>query len=196
MGHTILHELPQPSNRALSNNGGNVYLQWYSQQHPPQVCSPTSSYSLDFTLDSAEPDTYRQRSWWQDPSLRKNAFWLFICALASVYAGYDGSLLNGLQALPKFFETFPGLTDSNLLGLTGAVQFLPGLVVPFAVAYVADRFGRKVALLAASTGIVVGAVIQCTSNTLGVFIASRVIIGTAGQFGLPMSATALVELAQ
>ncbi|GFZ46473.1 hypothetical protein JCM24511_04720 [Saitozyma sp. JCM 24511] len=134
-------------------------------------------------------------NWWQDPSLRKNAFWLFICALASVYAGYDGSLLNGLQALPKFFETFPGLTDSNLLGLTGAVQFLPGLVVPFAVAYVADRFGRKVALLGASTGIIVGAVIQCTSNQLGVFIASRVIIGTAGQFGLPMSATALVELA-
>lgn len=144
----------------------------------------------------AEPDTHHHYSWWQDPSLRKNAFWLFICALASVYAGYDGSLLNGLQALPKFFETFPGLTDSNLLGLTGAVQFLPGLVVPFAVAYVADRFGRKVALLGASTGIIVGAVIQCTSNQLGVFIASRVIIGTAGQFGLPMSATALVELAQ
>ncbi|GFZ51765.1 hypothetical protein JCM24511_09533 [Saitozyma sp. JCM 24511] len=43
-------------------------------------------------------------NWWQDASLRKNAFWLAICAFASVYSGYDGSLLNGFQALPKFFD--------------------------------------------------------------------------------------------
>lgn len=45
-------------------------------------------------------------------------------------------------------------------------------------------------------GIIIGAVVQATSKTVGQFIASRVIIGLCGQVGLPVSSTALVEIAQ
>jgi hypothetical protein len=74
-------------------------------------------------------------TWWKDPCMRKNALFLLVCACASVISGYDGSLFNGLQALPKFFETFPVLAENaNILGVTGGVFNFGGLVVPFIVA--------------------------------------------------------------
>ena len=54
--------------------------------------------------------------------------------------GSGTSTCGSWKALPKFYETFPDLqTDSNLLGLTGAAQFLPGFIFPFFAALVSRR---------------------------------------------------------
>ncbi|KAK1922504.1 general substrate transporter [Papiliotrema laurentii] len=159
-----------------------------SAAHKSRLEMPTSFYN------GVENNTHP--SWWKDPCLRKNAFWLAVCSLTSVYIGYDGSLLNGVQALPKFYETFPVLErDSNVLGITGAAQFLPGLVTPFIASWICDKWGRKGPLIATAIGICAGAVIQATSKSLGQFIFSRVFIGAFGMFGQTAAGPMIVELA-
>jgi hypothetical protein len=46
------------------------------------------------------------RSWWKDPGMRMGMIHIFILYTAVYSLGYDGSLLNGLQALPAWQTNF------------------------------------------------------------------------------------------
>ena len=41
-------------------------------------------------------------SWWKDPNLRTLYICLMFVVLTSATNGYDGSLMNGLQAMPSW----------------------------------------------------------------------------------------------
>ena len=44
------------------------------------------------------------KSWWQKPALLRLNLCLFCLFLFSAANGYDGSMMNGLQALPLWHE--------------------------------------------------------------------------------------------
>lgn len=135
-------------------------------------------------------------SWWNDPSLRRNVLWVSITAMSQVVTGYDGSLLNALQAVPKLFEQFPELHDSNILGITGALLFLPGLIVPFAAAWVTDKIGRKIPMIVGIVVLIAGAIIQAAAYTVGQFMAGRVVMGVGASMGTVSSIALCAELCQ
>lgn len=61
----------------------------------------------------------------------------------AVYSlGYDGSLLNGLQALPAWQSDFDKPAGTTL-GLIAASLYLPKIPVLPVLSYIADRYGRK-----------------------------------------------------
>lgn len=43
-------------------------------------------------------------SWWKEPGMRGLYFRLMFVVLTSATNGYDGSMMNGLQALPYWQE--------------------------------------------------------------------------------------------
>lgn len=62
-------------------------------------------------------------SWWRDPGMRKGMIHIFILYTAVYSLGYDGSLLNGLQALPAWQSNFDRPKGVQL-GLIAATYYL------------------------------------------------------------------------
>ena len=63
------------------------------------------------------------KSWWKDPGMRKGMIHIFILYAAVYSLGYDGSLLNGLQALPAWQSNFDRPAGVQL-GLIAATYYL------------------------------------------------------------------------
>lgn len=106
-------------------------------------------------------------------------------------------MLNGLQAVPKFFEAFPQLkTDSRLLGTTTALMYLPGLIFPAAGAYLADKVGRKIPLLVAIFGAIITPIIQAFSVNIGQLMAGRFLMGMFSCVGAVSGLAMCAELSQ
>lgn len=97
--------------------------------------------------------------WWKQRGLRQLYLLMPFLFLGSTTLGYDGSLLNGLQAMPTWKQCeymqrasakYNTLTLSvfhdpsgSLLGLYGAMPGFGGLVVLLFAPYVADYLGRR-----------------------------------------------------
>ena len=72
--------------------------------------------------------------------------WIALLLITSSTNGFDGSMMNGLQALPQWQSAFnhPG---SSMLGLLNAIQNIGALVaLPFAP-YLSDGIGRRPSVL-------------------------------------------------
>jgi hypothetical protein len=63
------------------------------------------------------------KSWWKDPGMRRGMIHIFILYTAVYSLGYDGSLLNGLQALPAWQTNFKKPAGIQL-GLIAATYYL------------------------------------------------------------------------
>jgi hypothetical protein len=101
---------------------------------------------------------------------------VIICYLAVYSLGYDGSLLNGLQALPAWQEDF-GHPKGHRLGLIAAAYYLPKIPGAVIIAWCCDRFGRKPLVLAGAVFMIAGAVLGGLASTYAQFVGSRVILG-------------------
>jgi MFS family permease len=104
---------------------------------------------------------------------------LYFCVF---YLGYDASLLNGLQAMDQWNDYF-NEPSGNLLGLISSSLFLPAIITPYIAQWISDHFGRKMSLAIGSLLLILGAFINAFANSLGMFIAGRVLVGAAGPFG-------------
>lgn len=80
--------------------------------------------------------------------------------------------------------------------MTGALLFLPGLVVPFFSAWLSDKIGRKIPVIISTIGLIVGAVIQTTSSQLGQFMAGRAVMGASASLGGLAGLALCAELCQ
>ncbi|KAH7018177.1 uncharacterized protein B0I36DRAFT_297721 [Microdochium trichocladiopsis] len=85
--------------------------------------------------------------------------------MPAVTLGFDGAMMNGLQAVPAW--------DNCCIVAT-----------PF-ISIVGDRFGRRVGICTGAAIMLVGGIIQGASVNIGMFLASRFILG----FGLVFSNT-------
>ncbi|KAK5678290.1 hypothetical protein LTS10_009462 [Elasticomyces elasticus] len=132
--------------------------------------------------------------WWQQSHLLRLNLLLLVPLLSSSVAGYDGSLMNGLQALPQWQAYFNRPTGA-LLGLVNAAQSIGSVLALPIIGGLTDRLGRKPVLLMGIVGVILATIIQATSTTLAQFIVSRLVVGAAGMFVVQPAPLLIAELA-
>lgn len=89
--------------------------------------------------------------------------------------GYDTALLNALNILPSYIDYFK-LTAATT-GLNTASIFIGGILGPMVAGVIADRLGRRPAMLWSSFIAIVGVIIQTSAQNIATFVVGRIIIG-------------------
>ena len=82
---------------------------------------------------------------WADKGMRHLAVAIGVGFAGVVNSGYDGSLMNGLLAMPLFVESI-GNPDGNKLGIITAAYSLGTIIGVLFASWVAGRWGRKFAI--------------------------------------------------
>ncbi|KAK7521936.1 putative transporter [Phyllosticta citriasiana] len=91
--------------------------------------------------------------------------------------GYDSSMVNGLLALDQFNDYFH-TPSGTILGLFSSILFLGGVVAQPIVPYLADLFGRRMAIFSGAVIIMIlGIALHGASFNLHMFIAGRFLVG-------------------
>jgi MFS family permease len=101
--------------------------------------------------------------WFRDPHLRK-LYGVLIpaCLFVAATNGYDGSMLNGLQALDTWNLTFHRPSGS-ILGLLSASYPLGAVISTPVSAFISDKFGRRWSVFIGSFIMIIGVVLQAAS---------------------------------
>jgi sugar porter (SP) family MFS transporter len=116
---------------------------------------------------------------------------LLVPLLSSTTGGYDGSMLNGLQALPQWGVYFGSPKGDTLGALASGVTF--GWFLCFPVApYLNDRFGRRNSIAIGAVFMVIGSALQAGSVSYAMFMVSRIVIGF-GSFISSVASTLLLS---
>lgn len=103
--------------------------------------------------------------WYQKPNLRSLYLLLVPAALGiEMTTGYDGSVLNGLQAVDMWNKDF-GNPQGAILGVISASLSIGTAAGVPIMPYLNERFGRKFCIIAGSLVVCLGAIIQtCAVN--------------------------------
>ncbi|KAJ9608791.1 hypothetical protein H2200_006562 [Cladophialophora chaetospira] len=148
----------------------------------------------DAAIAQAEAPHLERVVWHKDPGLRKLYAYAAVICVASATTGYDGSMLNNIRILPQWTDYFNDPKGSNLGILTalysiGSIASLP--IVPF----IADRFGRKIAIIGGCVLMIIAAIIQGASQNLAMFKGGRFLMGFGNSMAQLSSPLLLTELA-
>ncbi|KAL4789719.1 general substrate transporter [Aspergillus venezuelensis] len=128
----------------------------------------------------------KDKGWHMNPRLaRLYALLVPACLMICVTNGYDSSLLNGLQSVPKWEEYFDHPTGAILGFMSASYPLGAILSTPFS-ALISDRYGRRWSIFIGSIIMIAGVAIQTASNSLAPFIVSRIVVG----FGITLALTA------
>jgi MFS family permease len=111
--------------------------------------------------------------------------------IVQITGGYDGSLINNLQALTTWKSALNN-PDANMIGVIGAVQTVGAFVACFPAPYIADNFGRKWAIVAGATLILVGGFLQGFAYSVAQYIVGRIVVGGGNVLAI-VGATSLVN---
>ncbi|KAH8587944.1 MFS transporter [Bisporella sp. PMI_857] len=158
-----------------------------------------SKQPLDATTVKEQSEVVRlleqdRTPWYQKPNLRTLYLCLIPAALGvEMTTGYDGSVLNGLQAV-SHWQTYFGHPSGARLGVLNASYNLGGLITLPIVPWVNDTLGRKHSITLGSIVLCIGVVLQASSQNFGMFMASRFILGTGIPFAVSGAAQLLAEL--
>ena len=121
----------------------------------------------------------RSKPWYRDTMLLKLNTLMLCALLTQVASGYDSSMLNGMQSLPKWKEYFGKPTGTRL----GAMTFGPtgGILISVLVSsQLSERFGRRWPIFGGSLIIIFGSIIQAAAQNYAMFVVARFLVG----FGL------------
>ncbi|KAF9493456.1 general substrate transporter [Pleurotus eryngii] len=126
-----------------------------------------------------------RRKWYNNRRLIALNGWIVLLLITSSTNGYDGSMMNGLQSLPQWRDYFNS-PSGGMLGLLNAIQNIGCLAAyPFSP-YLSDGIGRKYTVMLGAAIMCIATVIQTASQSVGMFIGARFLIG----FGLTFAAGA------
>ena len=118
------------------------------------------------------------RPWYTKSHLIKLNFITLSLVMFSSANGYDGSLMNGLQALPRW-HTFMDNPTGAWLGFINAIYWL-GNGVSFPVAaWVSNKYGRKPGVYVGYIFLVLGTILQTAAQNEATFILARLFLGAA-----------------
>ncbi|KAJ7128436.1 general substrate transporter [Mycena epipterygia] len=125
------------------------------------------------------------RKWYNNRRLIVLNSWIFLLLITSYTNGYDGSMMNGLQSLTQWEDYF-NHPKKGKLGLLNAIQNIGALAgYPFAP-YLSDGIGRRRTVFIGALIMCLGTAVQTASQSVGMFIGARFLIG----FGLTFAANA------
>lgn len=108
-------------------------------------------------------------------------FCLISLFLLSSGNGYDGTMLNGLLALPHWLSFMDHPTGAWLGFISGA-QNLGSIVFFPIVAWSSNRHGRKPTIFMGYFFLCLGVGLQTGATSIPTFVASRVVVGIASAF--------------
>ncbi|KAK8053079.1 hypothetical protein PG996_012380 [Apiospora saccharicola] len=134
------------------------------------------------------------KPWYQQSHLLKLNLLLLVPLLSSSVAGYDGSLMNGLQSLHQW-RAFFGQPAGVTLGLVNAAQSIGSVLALPMIGWLADTYGRRAVLLAGILLVIIATIIQTASVNLPMFVVSRLVVGFCGMFAVHPSPMLIAELA-
>ncbi|KAK7179854.1 hypothetical protein DPSP01_004595 [Paraphaeosphaeria sporulosa] len=128
-------------------------------------------------------------SWIRDPGLRRLNIGIGLMFSSAAANGFDGSLMNGLLAIPQFNEDL-GSISTSILGLIIAGISLGGLPSFIPASYVSDMIGRRYTVAIGSTIMLVASIIQAATKGPWAILGTRIMLG----IGLGFSQTAAPPL--
>ncbi|KAF2503352.1 general substrate transporter [Lophium mytilinum] len=134
------------------------------------------------------------KPWYRTRHLILLNLMLIVPMLSPGVYGYDGSMVNGLQTLPQWWNYF-GQPKSSVLGALNAMYPLGKLVGVLPATFIGDRWGRKVPLTFGLVVAVIGAALQGAAQNLPMFIVARWIVGFACAFISQPAPILVTELA-
>ncbi|KAL1846311.1 hypothetical protein Daus18300_014294 [Diaporthe australafricana] len=116
---------------------------------------------------------------------KRNQIYLNFCIMSlfllSSGNGYDGSMLNGLLALPPW-QSFMGNPTGAWLGFISGAQNLGSIFFYPTVAWSSNRFGRKPTIFMGYIFLFLGVGLQTGAVNVPMFVVSRIIVGIASAF--------------
>lgn len=131
--------------------------------------------------------------WLKVPHLLRLNLILLVPLLSSATAGYDGSLMNGLQSISKWKLDF-NHPHGTMLGFVNAAQNVGCFVVLPFCGWLTDYLGRRMVLGIGLLGVIVATIIQATGDTLAQLIVSRFVVGAAGMLAVQPAPLLIAEV--
>lgn len=119
--------------------------------------------------------------WYKKKHLLKLNFCMFCLFMFASANGYDGSMMNGLQALPQW-QTFMNTPTGAWLGFINAVQSLGAFCCYPVVAWSNNKFGRKKSIAVGYFWLALGVSIQTAAQNPAMFVVGRLCIGGVSSF--------------
>ncbi|KAL1606713.1 hypothetical protein SLS60_004120 [Paraconiothyrium brasiliense] len=132
--------------------------------------------------------------WYKKPHLLYLNYLSVSMGLLAAATGYDGSMMNGLQALPQWTEFMDHPTGA-WLGFINAIQFISSAVAYPITAYFANRWGRKKGIFIGYFFIFLGALLQTFAPNDTAFILSRMFVGQPSAWWGCLAPLLITELA-
>jgi SP family sugar:H+ symporter-like MFS transporter len=125
-------------------------------------------------------------------------FFVSVVFVGQALNGIDDGLLGSFQALDSWRAALD-YPDNDEIGLLTASAYIAGLVTAPIAGYVADRWGRRWCVRWSALTMLLGATLGTLSGVggsgYGLFLASRVVIGSGIAFCLMISPVMLQEYA-
>lgn len=106
---------------------------------------------------------------------------------------FPGSMMNGLQTLPQWRTSFDN-PHGSILGLVNAVYPLGKVVALPIVAFICDRFGRKLPLMGGLVACIGFSIMQGLANNFATFVTARALLGFSTSFLSQPSPILIAEL--
>ncbi|KAK5709607.1 hypothetical protein LTR17_019636 [Elasticomyces elasticus] len=117
------------------------------------------------------------RKWYSKGFMVYLQFCIFSLVMFSSANGYDGSLMNGIQALDQWHE-FMGMPKGAWLGFINAVYWLGNGLTCSASPWVSNKYGRKMGIYIGYGFLILGVAV-CASDHSYAFVLSRFFVGCA-----------------
>jgi sugar porter (SP) family MFS transporter len=96
--------------------------------------------------------------------------------LTSATNGYDGSMMNGLQALDQWVDSFHDPSPAAR-GLLNAIMSVGSIVALPITPYIADILGRRIGIMIGCVIMIIGVLLQSLGFNIQMFTAARFFIG-------------------
>jgi hypothetical protein len=127
------------------------YLQIPVMDNPPNSQTRQSTEHVqrpEETAGRVDVNTLAKlpKHWWQYPELVKLNLGLFSALLAWATTGFDGSMMNGLQAVPSWTTYFDHPAGARLGTMSNGFAY-GNLITIFISFWLCERFGRRWPLL-------------------------------------------------
>lgn len=132
--------------------------------------------------------------WYKDAGRRRLYGLVFVAILSSATNGYDGSLMNGLQALPSYLSYFHNPQGEQQSVLV-AIQSIGGISSLIIAPYLADYLGRKWTIEIGCLIVVIAGIVQATAINVQQFTGARFLIGLGSGISGMGSPLLITELA-
>ena len=126
------------------------------------------SDSAEIHIAHAEGPRFQRVSWVKEPHLRKLYLYAITLMVASATTGYDGMLVNTSQQIQLWNDFFgDDVADANKLGILVNMFNIGSICSFFITPFVADNYGRRIAIIAGCLFMVLGGCLTAFCNGYG-----------------------------